>query len=83
MSFKKNLETSDVSLTSFEVHKQFSFTERDSGSGVFAVPIIKGSDSNLHDFKTTTADSKTISGSTLHIAKPLLVSTLPGGHTSA
>ena len=52
MSFKKNLETSDVSLTSFQVHKKFSFTEVDSGSGVFSVPIIKGSDSNLFDFKS-------------------------------
>ena len=66
MSFKKNLETSDVSLTSFQVHKKFSFTEVDSGSGVFSVPIIKGSDSNLFDFMTTTADSETISGSTFY-----------------
>ena len=66
MSFKKNLETSDVSLTSFQVHKKFSFTEVDSGSGVFSVPIIKGSDSNLFNFKTTTADSETISGSTFY-----------------
>ena len=54
MSFKKNLEPTDVSLTSFEVYKSFSFTERDSGSGVFAVPLTKGTDSTLFDFSTQT-----------------------------
>ena len=63
MSFKKNLEPTDVSLTSFEVYKSFSFTERDSGSGVFAVPLTKGTDSTLFDFSTQTGTSKTISGS--------------------
>ena len=63
MSFKKNLDPSDKSFTSFTVNKKFSFTERDSGSGVFAVPIIQGTDANLHGFSKTTASSKTISGS--------------------
>jgi hypothetical protein len=66
MSFKKNLEPSDISLSSFQVHKKFSFTDTDSGSGVFSVPIIKGSDSNLYDFSTSTASTKTISGSVFY-----------------
>jgi len=63
MSFKKNLEPSDISLSSFQVHKKFSFTDADSGSGVFSVPIINGTDSGLYGFSTSTASSKTISGS--------------------
>ena len=66
MSFKKNLDPSDKSFTSFTVNKKFSFTDRDSGSGVFAVPIIRGTDANLHGFSTTTATSKTISGSVFY-----------------
>ena len=66
MSFKKNLDPSDKSFTSFTVNKKFSFTDRDSGSGVFAVPIIRGTDANLHGFSTTTATSKTISGNVFY-----------------
>ena len=66
MSIKKNLDPSDKSFTSFTVNKKFSFTDRDSGSGVFAVPIIRGTDANLHGFSTTTATSKTISGSVFY-----------------
>ena len=63
MSFKKSLEESDKSFSSFEVNKKFKFTDVDSGSGVFAVPIIKGTNSNVHNFSTDTATQKTISGS--------------------
>ena len=63
MSFKKSLEESDKSFSSFEVNKEFKFTDVDSGSGVFAVPIIKGTNSNVHNFSTDTATQKTISGS--------------------
>ena len=66
MSLKKNLDPSDKSFTSFTVNKKFSFTEKDSGSGVFAVPIVRGTDANLHGFSTSTASSKTISGSVFY-----------------
>ena len=66
MSFKKNLEPSDISLSSFQVHKSFSFTDTDSGSGVFSVPITSGTDSGLYGFSISTASSKTISGSTFY-----------------
>ena len=65
MSFRKNIEPSDVLISSFQVHKTFTFTDTDSGSGFFAVPLIKGSDSNLYDFSAT-ADSSTFSGSTYY-----------------
>ena len=58
MSIKKNLDPSDKSFTSFTVNKKFSFTERDSGSGIFAVPIIRGTDANLYNFLKSTATSK-------------------------
>ena len=66
MSIKKNLDPSDKSFTSFTVNKKFSFTERDSGSGIFAVPIIRGTDANLYNFLKSTATSKTISGSVFY-----------------
>ena len=66
MSFKKSLEESDKSISSFQVHKKFKFSEADSGSGVFAVPIVQGTDSNLFKFSTDTATSKTISGSVFY-----------------
>ena len=59
MSIKKNLDPSDKSFTTFTVNKKFSFTERDSGSGIFAVPIIRGTDANLYNFLKSTATSKT------------------------
>ena len=65
MSFRKNIEPSDVLISSFQVHKTFTFTDTDSGSGFFAVPLVKGSDSNLYDFSAT-ADSSTFSGSTYY-----------------
>jgi hypothetical protein len=65
MSFRKNIEPSDVLISSFQVNKTFTFTDTDSGSGFFAVPLIKGSDSNLYNFSAT-ADSSTFSGSTYY-----------------
>ena len=63
MSFRKNIEPNDVLLSSFQVHKTFTFTDVDSGSGFFSFPIIKGTDSNLYDYDTTTDASTTISES--------------------
>lgn len=60
MSFKKSLEPENKSITSFEVHKTFTLTEADSGSGVYSIPLIKGTDSNLYNFSTSTADSASI-----------------------
>ena len=66
MSFRKNIVPSDVLISSFQVHKTFTFTDTDSGSGFFAVPLVKGSDSNLYNFTTTSAASSTFSGSTYY-----------------
>ena len=65
MSFRKNIEPENVLISSFQVHKTFTFTDTDSGSGFFSVPLVKGSDSNLYDFSAT-ADSSTFSGSTYY-----------------
>ena len=43
MGIYKNLNPEDVSLRSFEVHKEFTFTNNDSGSGVFAIKARSGS----------------------------------------
>jgi len=64
MSFKKNLEPEDVLVSSFQVHKTFSFTEADSGSGIYSVPITKGTDSTIYNFNLDDATSKTIGYST-------------------
>ncbi|MAH43906.1 hypothetical protein CL614_09380 [archaeon] len=65
MSFK-NLESEDILISSFEVHKTFNVTNVDSASGVYAIPIIKGSDSNLYGWNTDDSASKTISSSVFY-----------------
>ena len=60
MSFKTSLEESDKSKSSFQVHKKFTFTEADRGSGVFALPIVQWTDSRLYHFSIDTADSMTV-----------------------
>ena len=71
MNFK-NLESDDILISPFEVHKTFTVTNSDSGSGVYSIPITKGSDSNLYGFNTggsgaiSAASSKTISASVFY-----------------
>jgi len=59
----KNFESGDILISSFKTHKTFTLSESDSGSGLYAVPIIKSTAANLYNFNTTDADSKTISSS--------------------
>lgn len=66
MPIYKNIEPDNVLISSFKTHKTFTFTEADSGSGLYTIPIVKGSDSNLYDFSTSDADSKTISVSVFY-----------------
>ena len=49
-----DIDRKNVSIKRFETNKTFSFTNNDSGSGFFSFPIIKGTDSNLYDYDTTT-----------------------------
>ena len=65
MNFK-NLESDDILISPFKVHKTFTVTNTDSGSGVYSIPITKGSDSNLYGFSTDEASSKTISASVFY-----------------
>ena len=58
----KNLESDDILISPFEVHKTFTVTNLDSGSGVYALPITKGNDASQYDWTTDSA-SKTISSS--------------------
>ena len=62
----KNLESDDVLISPFEVHKTFNVTNHDSGSGIYRFSITKGSDSNLYGFDTTTASSTSISSSVFY-----------------
>jgi len=55
----KNLESDDILISPFEVHKTFTVTNHDSGSGVYSIPITKGNDSNLYGLDSS-SDSKTI-----------------------
>ena len=66
MAIYKNIEPDNVLITSFKTYKAFKFTEADSGSGLFVIPIIKGTDSNLYNYNTDTADIKTISASVFY-----------------
>ncbi len=58
MGIYKTLNPEDVSLRSFQVNKKFTFTNNDSGSGVYGLRAISGSNYN---FKTNS--SSTISQS--------------------
>ena len=55
MGIYKNLNPEDVSLRSFEVHKEFTFSNNDSGSGVYGIRAISGSNYN---FQLSTANSQ-------------------------
>ena len=62
MSFK-NLESEDILLSAFEVHKTFVVTNEDSGSGIYSFPITKGTDDTQYGWDVNESDSKTISAS--------------------
>ena len=55
MGIYKNLNPEDVSLRSFEVHKEFTFTNNDSGSSVYGIRAISGS---VYNFQKSTANSQ-------------------------
>ena len=55
MGIYKNLNPEDVSLRSFQVHKEFTFSNNDSGSGVYGIRAISGS---VHNFQHSTANSQ-------------------------
>ena len=57
MSFKKNLEPEDVSISTFQVNKTFTLTDADSGSGVYGFSIAKGTNTTLHNFDADSAVS--------------------------
>jgi len=65
MNFK-NLESDDILISPFEVHKTFTVNNHDSGSGVYSIPITKGNDSNLYAFDIDSASSTTISASVFY-----------------
>jgi hypothetical protein len=46
----KNLESDDILISPFKVNKTFTVDNNDSGSGVYSIPITKGSDSGLYGF---------------------------------
>ena len=68
----KNLESDDILISPFKVYKTFTLSNNDSGSGVYSIPITKGSVSNLYGFNTdgsgaiSAASSKTISASVFY-----------------
>jgi|LUMJ01.1.fsa_nt_gb hypothetical protein len=67
MSVYKNIEPENVLISSFKVHKTFTLTEADSGSGLYVIPIYHnrtGSyDGHESAYDTSTALSTTITGS--------------------
>ena len=62
----KNLESSDILLSSFEVHKTFTVTNEDTGSGVYPFQITKGTDATQYGWGTDTGLKTTLSGSTFY-----------------
>ena len=55
MGIYKNLNPEDVALRSFQVHKEFTFSNNSSGSGVYGIRAISGS---VHNFQHSTANSQ-------------------------
>ncbi|MBC8422024.1 MAG: hypothetical protein H8E03_01235 [Pelagibacteraceae bacterium] len=53
----KNLGVGDFKFTPFKVHKAFSFTEVDSGSGVF---VLEGHSGSFNGFNSSSAASQSI-----------------------
>ena len=51
----KDISPDDKSIKAFKTYKQFTFTQSDSGSGVFGLEGISGS---FHNFQTGSADSQ-------------------------
>ena len=62
MNFK-NLESDDILISPFQVHKTFTVNNNDSGSGVYSIPLTKGSDSNLYDWSISVVVNWSISNS--------------------
>ena len=55
MGIYKNLKPEDVALRSFQVHKEFTFTNNDSGSGVYGIRAISGS---TYNFQISSTESQ-------------------------
>ena len=62
----KNLESSDILISSFEVHKTFTLSDYDSGSGLYSFKISKGSDSTQYGWNVDDAEKTEISSSTFY-----------------
>ena len=62
----KNLESSDILISSFEVNKTFTVTNNDTGSGVYPFQITKATDANLYGWGTDTGLKTTLSGSSFY-----------------
>ena len=67
MSVYKSIEPENVLISSFKVHKTFSLTEADSGSGLYVIPIYHNRTGSFtgHEsaYETATALSTTVTGS--------------------
>ena len=67
MSIYKNIDPENVLISSFKVHKTFSLTEADSGSGLYVIPIYHNRTGSFtgHEsaYETATALSTTVTGS--------------------
>ena len=60
----KPLDPSDINITPFKVHKEFTLTEADSGSGVYSFRAIS---SSAHNFDKDTAVKKTYSSASFYL----------------
>ena len=62
----KNLESSDILISPFEVHKTFTLNDADSGSGLYSFQITKGTDATQYGWNVDDADKTEISASTFY-----------------
>ena len=66
----KNLDTKDVSIRPFQVNKNFTHNNNDSGSGVFAIKAISGSFRNYDSGSDTVVNIVSSSLSSSYFALP-------------
>ena len=64
----KRLDPRDINITPFKAYKQFTVTNVDSGSGIYALPITKGTDATQYGWSIDDSASKTISASVFFAA---------------
>jgi|TARA_Y100000310_G_scaffold36717_1_gene34579 hypothetical protein len=77
----RDLEPEDVLVSSFQVNKTFTFTDANSGSGVYGVHAVKSTPSTLYNYNLTTANSSSFGTGSADAPKTRTFYKIPLWHT--